>query len=160
VLIDADTGRVRWRARRDGRVVGLEWSSNGRRLVARRVRGRDDLAIYTAQGAPYTGFRTPRGIVTAAATRPQDHARAVAIQANDQASLFMPDVGGSALSGPGTLTRLVWSPEGGWLLAAWPSADQWVFVRADGKRIRAVSALSDQFRSRAFPRIEGWCCEP
>jgi hypothetical protein len=160
VLIDADTGRVRWRTRPDGRVVGLEWSADGRRLVARRVRARDDLAIYTAQGAPYTGFRTPRGTVSAAAIHPESHSRAVAIQADGQARLFLPDVRGSALTGPGALTGLTWSPDGGWLLAAWPSADQWVFVRADGKRIRGVSTVTEQFRSRSFPRIEGWCCAP
>ena len=68
----------------------------------------------------------------------------------------MPDVLRDALSGPGVLSRLAWSPDGAWLLASWPSADQWVFVRADGKRIRAVSNVSEQFRSRSFPRIEGW----
>jgi hypothetical protein len=35
-----------------------------------------------------------------------------------------------------------------------------VFVRADGKRIRAISNLSSQFRSAVFPRVEGWCCTP
>lgn len=127
-------------------------------LVARRTRARDDLAIYTAQGAPYTGFRTPLGVVTAAATRPGLHARAVAIRAGGKASLFIPDVQRSALSGPGALTELAWSPDARWLLASWPAADQLVFVRADGKRIRAISNAAEQFRSSTFPRIEGWCC--
>jgi hypothetical protein len=37
-----------------------------------------------------------------------------------------------------------------------------VFVRADGgtRHIRAVANVSEQFRSRAFPRVEGWCCGP
>ena len=160
VLVDGETGRVRWRARRDGRVVGLDWSSNGRRLMARRVGGLDDLSIYTEQGGLYTGFRTPRGRVSAAATRPGSHARAIAVRVNGHARLFMPDVLRDALSGPGTLSRLAWAPDAGWLLASWPSADQWVFVRADGKRIRAVSNVSEQFRSRSFPRVEGWCCSP
>jgi hypothetical protein len=158
VLLDADTRRMKWRSRRDGPVVGLEWSSSGRRLVARRTRARDDLAIYTAQGAQYTGFRTPLGVVTAAATRPGIHARAVAIRAGGKASLFIPDVQRSALSGPGALTELAWSPDARWLLASWPAADQLVFVRADGKRIRAISNAAEQFRSSTFPRIEGWCC--
>ena len=158
VLIDAEPGRVRWRSGRDGSVVGLEWSSDGRRLVARRAGARDDLGIYTAQGALYTGFRTPRGTVTAAATRPGSHTRAVAVHVNGQARLFMPDVLRYALSGPGRLSRLEWAPDGDWLLASWPTADQWVFVREDGSRIRAVSNVSEQFRSRSFPRVEGWCC--
>jgi hypothetical protein len=155
-LIDSETGRVRWRTRPDGRVLGLECSSNGSRLVARRAGGLDDLSIYTPRGALYTVFRTPRGRVTAAATRPESNARAVAVAVNGQARLFMPDVLRDALSGPGVLSRLAWSPDGAWLLASWPSADQWVFVRADGKRIRAVSNVSEQFRSASFPRIEGW----
>ena len=159
VLVDAETGRALWRSRRDGRVVELEWSSNGTRLVARRVRAIDDLAVYTARGAPYTGLRTPRGVVTAAATRPGAHDRAVAVAVRGRARLLLPGVG-EAISGPGTLSGLVWAADGGWLVASWPNADQWVFVRSDGTRIRGVSNVSDQFRSRSFPRIEGWCCEP
>jgi hypothetical protein len=143
------------RTSRDGRVVDLQWSSDGRRLVARRIGARDDVAVYTARGALYTGFRT-EGVVTSAATRPRSHARAVAVLTNGQSRLFLPDVSGSALAGPGTHEDLTWSPDGRWLLVGWPSADQWVFVRADGKRIRAVSNVSEQFRSRSFPRIEGW----
>jgi hypothetical protein len=160
VLIDAQTGRVLWRSRPDGLVVDLEWSSDGRRVVARRMRARDDLAVYTAQGALYTGFRTPRGTVTAGALRPGSHVQAVALHVNGQARLLMPGVRRDALSGPGELTSLAWSPTGTWLLATWPTADQFVFVRSDGTRIRAVSNVSDQFRSRSSPRIEGWCCAP
>jgi hypothetical protein len=58
----------------------------------------------------------------------------------------------------GRLVQPVWSPDGRWLVVGWPTADQWVFVSADGKRIRAVSNVSEQFRSRSFPRVEGWCC--
>ncbi|HYI75763.1 MAG TPA: hypothetical protein VEW90_10875 [Gaiellaceae bacterium] len=54
VVLDAGTRKVRWRSRPDGRVLDLEWSWNGSRLVARRARARDDLAIYTPRGAPFT----------------------------------------------------------------------------------------------------------
>jgi hypothetical protein len=155
VLVDAETGRALWRTLRDGPIVELEWSSNGRRLVARRVRARDDLAVYTARGALFTGFRT-EGAITSAATRPHSHARAVAVLTDRQSQLFMPDVRGSALSGPGAFEHLAWSADGGWLVVGWPMADQWVFVRAGGERIRAVSNVSEQFRSGSFPRIEGW----
>jgi hypothetical protein len=61
----------------------------------------------------------------------------------------------------GLLEGVTSSPDGRWLLVGWPTADQWVFVRADGdRRIRAVSSVSEQFRSVSFPRIEGWCCSP
>jgi hypothetical protein len=53
------------------------------------------------------------------------------------------------------------SPDGRWLAAGWPEADQLVFVRTAGDRqIRAVSNVSSQFRSRSFPTISGWCCAP
>ncbi len=53
------------------------------------------------------------------------------------------------------------SPDGRWLAAGWPDADQLVFVRTgQARQIRAVSNVSAQFRSRSFPRIEGWCCVP
>ena len=53
------------------------------------------------------------------------------------------------------------SPDGRWLGAGWPEADQLVFVRTvGGRQIRAVSNVSSQFRSRSFPTISGWCCAP
>lgn len=61
---------------------------------------------------------------------------------------------------PGRLDDVTLSPDGSWLMAGWPAADQWVFVRKDGSGLRAVANVSEQFRSRAFPRVEGWCCSP
>lgn len=58
----------------------------------------------------------------------------------------------------GELRGLTWSPDGRWLLVGAPASDQWVFIGADGARIVAVSNVSEQFRSRTFPRAEGWCC--
>jgi hypothetical protein len=50
------------------------------------------------------------------------------------------------------------SPDGRWLLLGWPAADQWLLVRSDGSGLRAIANVTDQFRSRTFPRVEGWCC--
>jgi hypothetical protein len=155
-VLDAASAKTTWRARRDGRVLELEWSSDGRRLAATSAGARDDVAVYTASGALFTGIRTPRGRVTAAATRPGSHARAWAVAQGGQARLFWKR---TALSGPGVFDDLVWSPDGRWLAVSWPAADQWVFVRGDGRRqVRAVANVSEQFRSRSFPTIEGWCC--
>jgi hypothetical protein len=53
------------------------------------------------------------------------------------------------------------SPDGRWTVVGWADADQLVFMRLGRPRqIRAVSDVSAQFRSRSFPRIEGWCCAP
>jgi hypothetical protein len=50
-----------------------------------------------------------------------------------------------------------------WLLLAWPTANQWLFIRsAPGQRIAAVSAIARQFnpgrRRVGFPTVDGWCC--
>jgi hypothetical protein len=67
--------------------------------------------------------------------------------------------GRTLFNGVGEVSDLVWAPDGRWLLVGWRSADQWLFIRSDGKRIRAVSNVSEQFRSRSgFPHVEGWCC--
>lgn len=63
------------------------------------------------------------------------------------------------LLGQGRRTEPVRSADGRWLAVGWPEADQFVFVRTEGRRqIRAVSNVSAQFRSRSFPTIRGWCC--
>jgi hypothetical protein len=63
--------------------------------------------------------------------------------------------------GPGDYDEPILSPNRRWAAVAWPEADQFVFVRVrGGRQLRAVSNVSSQFRSRSFPRIEGWCCAP
>jgi hypothetical protein len=68
----------------------------------------------------------------------------------------------SIVLGPGRkVPGAVASPDGRWLAASWPAADQLVFVRtAGGPEIRAVSNVASQFRSRSSPTIAGWCCSP
>ena len=65
---------------------------------------------------------------------------------------------------PGRFTGLAFSPDGRWLLLAWQTADQWIFLQPEGhQRIVAVSNISRQFSPggagpAGFPRIAGWCC--
>ena len=66
-------------------------------------------------------------------------------------------------SGAGRFSGVAWSPDGRWLLLAWKTADQWVFVRTAGnQRIAAVSAISSQFspgrKHVSSPSLGGWCC--
>jgi hypothetical protein len=63
-------------------------------------------------------------------------------------------------AGAGAFEQIAWSPDGRWVLAGWSTAHQWVFLRGDGSAIRAVANVSEQFRSKSFPRVEGWCCAP
>ena len=39
------------------------------------------------------------------------------------------------LGGVGSFEQVGWSPAGRWVVAAWPAAEQWVFLRADGGAI-------------------------
>jgi hypothetical protein len=58
--------------------------------------------------------------------------------------------------GAGRLTDVRFSPDGSWVLAAWPRAGQWVLLRADGRGVGAVRDLRGRFG--AFPEVDGWCC--
>jgi Tol biopolymer transport system component len=105
--------------------------------------------------------------IRAAALAPDGRAVAYVMEAAGQSQVWIvprirPD-GNAArrlFVGAGELSGLEWSPDGRWLLATWSSADQWLFIRADGRGVRAVSNIAKQFRSRAFPQVEGWCCAP
>ncbi|HSI97596.1 MAG TPA: WD40 repeat domain-containing protein [Gaiellaceae bacterium] len=155
-VLDAETGRVLWQAARPaGRASRVEWSSDGRHLL---VLSPLELRVYNPPGDvvdqedPAEG-----GPDVAAAFRPRSSEVAVARVHSSQSTAYV--LGGRTLfNGTGIFREIAWSPDGRWLLVTWRTADQWVFVRADGKRIRAVASVSHQFRSRSFPRIEGWCC--
>ena len=57
----------------------------------------------------------------------------------------------------GELRGLTWSPDGRWLLVGSPASDQWVFIRADGRKIVAVPHIAAPVHSQAFPEVEGGC---
>jgi len=64
--------------------------------------------------------------------------------------------GRTFFNGSGVLSQLVSSPDGRWLLLAWPTANQWVFVRLQPRKIVGVSRVTQQFGRSAT--IQGWCC--
>ncbi len=161
--LDSDTGRTFWSRRPflSGRFPDAHeviWSSDGRRLALVR---RDMLLVFGTESAAPLALRQMRGI-TDAAFEPGSNRLAVA-RASEIVLLNTDRMAAPPrrlFTGSGPFEGLAWSPDGRWLLVGWPTADQWVFVRADGKRIRAVSNVSEQFRSRSFPDTEGWCCAP
>jgi hypothetical protein len=127
----------------------LEWSHDAKRLLVVTLR---DVKVLRAG----TGAVVRVEDASDASFRPGSTELALIRQRGDVSQLV---VGNRVVfQGPGQLRGLSWSPDGDWLLVGWPAADQWVFVRADGKAIRAVGNVSEQFRSRSFPRVEGWCC--
>jgi hypothetical protein len=127
----------------------LEWSGDGTRLL---VVTHEGVRILRAGTGSLAGVERAND----AAFRPNSRELALIRKRGDTSELLI----GSRVvfRGAGELQGLTWSPDGRWVRVGWPAADQWVFVRADGKRIRAVSNVSEQFRSRSFPRVEGWCC--
>ncbi|MGH3064732.1 MAG: hypothetical protein ACRDOF_00340 [Gaiellaceae bacterium] len=150
-IVDLDGCVVRWTAAAVARPRRVEWSSDGTRLLVigasaiRMIDGRTGRVVASTLGAD-------------AAWRPGSRTLARIFHQGKASRVI---VGRKVVfSATGRLVQPAWTPDGRWLVVGWPTADQWVFVRADGKRIRAVSNVSEQFRSRTFPRIEGWCCTP
>jgi Tol biopolymer transport system component len=134
----------------------LAWTADGRRLVVV-----DDAAIrvYTPQARLLRVLPLGGGTVTVA----PDSERLVVVRrvssARSEVRLVDLARGGSRLlfSGAGSFGEAAWSPDGRWLLVAWPAADQWLFLRADGHgRVRPVANIDRSFG--ASPSIAGWCC--
>ncbi|HET6549204.1 MAG TPA: WD40 repeat domain-containing protein [Solirubrobacter sp.] len=157
-LQDARTGRVVDRIRAGLGAEALDWSPNGRRALVVHPR---EVTLVDSRSDTVRPVAFPAGDVVAAAFSPDGGT--IAVLREGELLLIdarRPSIRRRVFAGAGPFAGLAWSPDGRWLLVGWPGADQWIFVKADGKRIRAVSNVSRQFRTRAFPRIEGWCCAP
>jgi hypothetical protein len=68
-------------------------------------------------------------------------------------------------AGAAPLEDLAWSPDGRWLMATSPRADQWLFLRGRPPNdVIARSGVARQLdpghRVAEFPRLSGWCCAP
>jgi hypothetical protein len=92
------------------------------------------------------------------AFRPRTHDLAVVVRRSARSEVRLVDVDrpGAApvlLAGPGRFGDVAWSPNGRWLLVAWPAANQWVFV--DGAHAHAVANIRQQFgrSDRASPLL-------
>jgi hypothetical protein len=150
-VVDLDGCVVPWTAAAVARPRRVEWSSDGARML---VAGASAIRILDGR----TGRLVGSTLGADAAWRPGTRTLARIFHRGGTSRVL---VGRKVVfSATGRLVQPAWTPDGRWLVVGWPTADQWVFVRADGKRIRAISNVSDQFRSLSFPRIEGWCCEP
>ncbi len=148
-VMDVDGCVQRWVS---APIVGprrLEWSSDGQRVLVETL---EDVRVLRAG----TGAVASVEQASEAAFRPGSRELALIRRRGEVSQVVVADR--IVFRGAGELRDLTWSPDGRWLLVAWPTADQWLFVRADGRGIRAVSNISEQFRSRSFPRVDGWCC--
>ena len=150
---DADTAKVLWRRRR-GPVRQLEWSADGRRLL---IAGLRHGTIHDfARGDVEPLALAPGEELLAAAFAPTGNRLALAV--HDASGRTEVRAHGEMLVGaPGRLRGLEWSPDGRWLLAGWPAADQWLVVPASGRpHVASVSGITHRFGTGAS--TQGWCC--
>jgi WD40 repeat protein len=164
VIRDGDTGRLLWMTKPRMAVKQLVWSADGQRLLAV---GNRAVAIYDSRGKLLATHASPDGApIVDTALSPDGLTLALVLGGaggavvTERVDALDPPVR-RELSGSG-LRQVAWSPDGRWLLASWPAANQWVFIRVAGKpRISAVSRIAQQFSPSAasrFPRLDGWCC--
>jgi hypothetical protein len=155
-VVDADAGGVVWGARVAPGVRKLEWSPDGRYLLAFAPLG---LRVFDARGRVVGEDDPSDATRDADATFVPGSDLVVVVRLHGaQSSLFVLESGRTLFNVAGTLGAVTASPDGKWLLVGWPEANQWIFVRATGRRILAVSNITGQFRTRGFPSVEGWCC--
>ena len=156
-VVDTDTCSVSWRSSPIAGLRSLEWSDDGRRLLAV---SRSGLTLFGAAAARPLSVR-PLARVAAAAFDPRSHR--IGIVRGREVLLLDGDHLGRrprrVFAGAGGFSDLAWSPDGRWLLVAWAGADQWLFLRPDGGgRVRAVGSIAEQFGGGRFPKLGGWCC--
>jgi WD40 repeat protein len=190
-VVNTDTARPLSRARIPGEVTGLDWSDDGTRLlVAGRtaVRILDPIALPPRKLQRGAGPATakvratlaspPGATVAEAAFAPRGGSfaliRALPPGASglDRGELVLVSPHGAELRErrllilSGRLTDLAWSPDGKRLLAAWPDANEWLFIPRSGGKGEAVGNVAREFNpggetgAPAFPRVAGWCCPP
>jgi WD40-like Beta Propeller Repeat len=169
-VVNTDSGAVLW----TGGVATtaaehIEWSPSGQRLVAApRYGSRFGLTVFDSFGRRRQFLLFP-GRLLDMAISPEGRQIALIRRVGPRSELLIVDVDSLrksevVFSGKGLFSDIAWSPDGGWLLLGWASADQWLFIRSTNvSKISAVSSLRVQFDPGGagagdFPRIEGWCC--
>jgi hypothetical protein len=167
-VVDVDARQQLWRTARLSGIRKLSYSPEG------------DLVIQTQRGARLYRNAAPRGIGIRAA---QGHSvlDAVVLPAGEiiyadydprldvtaivlahdfgrTKSLLLPPV--EIFKGPSQVANFFLSPNGRWLAAGWPEADEFLFLRLPRGRAAPVSNVSAEFApggaAGGFPRLAGW----
>jgi hypothetical protein len=163
--IDADTGASIWTVHPPEPARQLLWSPGGGLLL---VLGAHELSEYTSAGRLVTRVR-PGGatIESAAFTAPQKFALVIHPTAGRPDSIELLSTGSNPApeilyTGLERISDLGASPNHQWLIAASPSADQWIFIRIRSPALLLASTnITDAFRPPAgstatFPKLAGW----
>ncbi len=139
---DVTTCRAIFRA--PARVTKLQWSSDGKSLLAL---GPARLRVYDLHGRVVANG----GPVVDAAFVGTTHRVAALLRSGDVV------LAGKVLFHAAGLRQIVSSPDSRWLLVTWPAADQWIFVRVQAPHtIRAYAQITQQFGRGTFPEVAGW----
>lgn len=167
--VDVDTGRAVFEAPAPVNPLHLGWSADGRRLL---VATRTALVALDRAGRPVWRAEAPPGteIVSSAIAPGGDRAATVLVSnSGERSELALLGPGGhrrTLFQGLGRFAEVLYSPDGEWLLLAWRSADQWLFLNpAHPKSVVAISDIAAQFdpgttSPPSFPKLAGWCCPP
>jgi hypothetical protein len=148
--VDVTSGRTVWRAP----VIAkrLEWSQNGRRLVALASRS---VTVLDRSGGVLRKISLPSA-GRELAVHPSGRRAAVTVGGR---VLDVPlDGSAPSLLFRGNVEGLAWSADGRRLLLGWRDTNQWLLL-GPGERIRALHAVSRELGAAGgFPRVAGWCC--
>jgi WD40 repeat protein len=152
-VVDGDRGAQLWVRRFPSQPRQLAWSDDGTRLLVVLDNG---ARVLDAAG---NVVLAERARVVAAAFAPGGHAVAEIRAAGGRSVVALAGRGQTLFRGAGTLSGLAWSPDGRWLVVAWPSADQLLFIRSAAvEKVVAFSAVAATFD--AFPQLAGWAAAP
>ncbi|HET7417224.1 MAG TPA: hypothetical protein VFJ61_06345 [Solirubrobacterales bacterium] len=175
-ILDSETGAVLAAAPAMGRITWMDWGANGKKILEAspgRLRLRPVLPAGTpsrpALGRAHRLPLSPGAAVVDAALAPKRPLVAASIThwkkhgTYSEIVIFRPGKGSRVLlTVPGSLGQVVWSPDGRRVLAAWPGANQWLFLPLGGGRGQAIANISRAFspdgQPTSFPLVEGWCC--
>jgi hypothetical protein len=162
--IDADTGASIWTAHPSRPPRELVWSPNGDLLL---VLAAHELFEYTPAGRLLTSF-APAGatVESVAFTSPRRFALAIHPTAGRPDSIELLSTGSRPApkilyTGLERLSDLDASPNHQWLIAASPSADQWIFIgiRSPARLLATTNIISAFHRpgtTATFPQLAGW----
>jgi hypothetical protein len=155
-------GKLVWRFKLPDTPTSLAWSSDGRELA---VVTPDKIVVLSGTGRALRTVSMLGSDLQQAAFAPGTHRLAIVVHRPGRSEVRLVDVdhpGNAKLlfAGPGKFHDIAWSPDARWLLVAWPTANQWVFLR--GSHVQAVGSIEEQFprhdRVRPRLRLSGWCC--